>query len=205
MRDLAFSLVKFPVEVSWVVTSFTVVVPTFRRTLLPPSLLHGVTTHNTSSRKFLTYVKLQARAIRYIMSEDTHLNLTLLLTLRLTSKIYESVSKSFRTESITIYTLTTINTRWEAIQRIMAAKLTILTHNIAIKLHLVAESLPFAVLATGGQSGNFWIYPHIVTCRTPGSTVKTVDTDSHVIRKTNWILHRWFSMCWVSDQNRTKN
>jgi hypothetical protein len=34
---------------------------------------------------------------------------------------------------------TTINTRWEATQRVMAAKLTRLTHKIAIKLHLVAE------------------------------------------------------------------
>jgi hypothetical protein len=36
--------------------------------------------------------------------------------------------------------ITTINTRWEAIQRVMAAKLTRLTHKIVIQLHLVAES-----------------------------------------------------------------
>jgi hypothetical protein len=47
----------------------------------------------------------------------------------------EGVSKSFRTESIT-----TINTLWEATQRFMAAKLTRLTHKIAIQLHLLAES-----------------------------------------------------------------
>jgi hypothetical protein len=70
----------------------------------------------------------------------------------------EGVSKSFRTESITKYTLTIINTREERTQRIMETKLTRLTHKIAIQLHLVAESLPFAVLAPGGQSGNFWIY-----------------------------------------------
>jgi len=40
-------------------------------------------------------------------------------------------------------------------------KITRLTHKIAIELHLVAESLPFAVLAPGGQSGNFWIHHHI--------------------------------------------
>jgi hypothetical protein len=45
-----------------------------------------------------------------------------------------------RTESITKYTLTTINTRWEATQRVMAAELTRLTHNIAIHVRLVAES-----------------------------------------------------------------
>jgi len=39
----------------------------------------------------------------------------------------------------------------------MAAKLTRLTHKIAIQLHLVAER--FAVLAPGDQSGNFWIHP----------------------------------------------
>jgi hypothetical protein len=41
-----------------------------------------------------------------------------------------------------------INTRWEATQRVMAAKLTRLTHKIA-------------VLAPGGQFGNFWIHPRM--------------------------------------------
>jgi hypothetical protein len=36
--------------------------------------------------------------------------------------------------------LTTINTHWGATQRVMAAKLTRLTHKIAIQLHLVSES-----------------------------------------------------------------
>jgi len=53
---------------------------------------------------------------------------------------YEGVSKSFRTESLKKYTLTTTNTRWEATQRVMAARLTRQTHKIAIQLHLVAES-----------------------------------------------------------------
>jgi hypothetical protein len=51
---------------------------------------------------------------------------------------YEGVFKSFRTESIT--KSTTTNTRWEATQRVMAAKLTRLAHKIAIQLHVVAES-----------------------------------------------------------------
>jgi hypothetical protein len=42
--------------------------------------------------------------------------------------MYEGVSKSFRTESIEKYTLTTINTRSEATKRVMAAKLSRLTH-----------------------------------------------------------------------------
>jgi hypothetical protein len=64
----------------------------------------------------------------------------LYLTLNISEKTYEGVFKSFRTESIRKYTLTTINTHWEAIQRVMAAKLTRLTHKIAIQLRLVAES-----------------------------------------------------------------
>jgi len=53
---------------------------------------------------------------------------------------YEGISKSFRTEPIAKYTLTKINTYWEATQRVMAAKLTRLTHEVEIQLHLVAES-----------------------------------------------------------------
>jgi hypothetical protein len=41
---------------------------------------------------------------------------------------------------ITKYTLTTINTRWEITQRVMAVKLTRVTHKRAILVHLVAES-----------------------------------------------------------------
>jgi hypothetical protein len=51
--------------------------------------------------------------------------------------VYQGVSKSFRTESITKYT---IDSRWEATQSVMVAKLTRLTHKIAIQIHLVAES-----------------------------------------------------------------
>jgi hypothetical protein len=40
---------------------------------------------------------------------------------------YEGVTESFRTESITKYTLTFGTTRWEATQRVMAAKLTRMT------------------------------------------------------------------------------
>jgi hypothetical protein len=56
------------------------------------------------------------------------------------SRWYEGVSKSLRTESITKYTLTTINTRWEATKRVIAAKLIRPTHKIVIQLYLVAES-----------------------------------------------------------------
>jgi hypothetical protein len=53
---------------------------------------------------------------------------------------YGDVSRSFRTDSTTKYTLTTINARWEATQRVMAANVTRLAHKIATQLHLVAES-----------------------------------------------------------------
>jgi len=45
----------------------------------------------------------------------------------------------------------------------MAAKLTRLTHKIAIQLHLVADSCTICSFAPGGQSGNFWI--HHITWR----------------------------------------
>jgi hypothetical protein len=53
---------------------------------------------------------------------------------------YEGVPKSFRTESITKYTLTFGVTRREATQRVVVAKLTRLIRKIAIQLHLVADS-----------------------------------------------------------------
>jgi len=53
---------------------------------------------------------------------------------------YEGVSRSYRTESISKYTLTTTNTRWEATQKLKASKLTRLTHKVEIQLHLVTES-----------------------------------------------------------------
>jgi len=40
----------------------------------------------------------------------------------------------------------------------MAGKFTRLTHKTAIQLHLVI-AVPSAVLAPGGQFGNFWIHP----------------------------------------------
>jgi len=56
------------------------------------------------------------------------------------SEVYKGTSKSFWTELITKYTLTTINNCWEATQRVIVANLTRLTHKIVIQLHLVAES-----------------------------------------------------------------
>jgi len=44
----------------------------------------------------------------------------------------------------------------------MAAKVARLTHKIAIQLYLWQIAVPFAVLAPGGQSGNFLIQPRIM-------------------------------------------
>jgi hypothetical protein len=52
---------------------------------------------------------------------------------------------------------TTRSTRWEVTQRVMAAKLIRLAHKTAIQVHLLT-AVPFAVLAPGGHSGNFWIH-----------------------------------------------
>jgi hypothetical protein len=58
----------------------------------------------------------------------------------LTSIIIRGCIQKFPDGVITKYTLTTINTSWEATQRFMVAKVTRLTHKIAIQLQLVAES-----------------------------------------------------------------
>jgi hypothetical protein len=72
----------------------------------------------------------------WIQSTSHHIFLWYILIL--SSHVWD-VSKRFRTESITKGT-TTINTHWEAIQSVMAEKLTRLAHKIAIQLRLAAES-----------------------------------------------------------------
>jgi hypothetical protein len=72
--------------------------------------------------------------------------------------VYEGVSKSFRTESITKYMLTSINTRWEATQRLVAAKLTKLSHKIALQLHLVAKRYTIC----SGRSVKLTTHLHLV-------------------------------------------
>jgi hypothetical protein len=53
---------------------------------------------------------------------------------------YARIIQKFPDWVITKYTLTSINTRWEVTQRVMEAKLTKVTHKIAIQLHLVVQS-----------------------------------------------------------------
>jgi hypothetical protein len=98
-------------------------------------------------------------------------------------KHYEGVSKSFRTESITKYTLTTINTPWEATQRVMVAKLTRLTHKIAIQLHLVAECC------------------NICISRSRRPVRKLSDTPSNIKRKTP-LCYRRLEALFLHPRNR---
>jgi hypothetical protein len=92
------------------------------------------------------------------------------------------LSKSFRTEWITKYTLATINIRWEATQRVMAAKLTRLTHKIAIQLHLLAER------RTIFSSRSRWLVR------------KLLDTPSYSASMPNPSVRKEFvmEMCWGS-------
>jgi hypothetical protein len=70
---------------------------------------------------------------------------------------------------------TTINTSWEATQRVIVAKLTRLTHKIAIKLHLVAESCT------------------ICNSRTRRPVRKLLDTLSYVSNRLNsYGFYFWF-------------
>jgi hypothetical protein len=83
--------------------------------------------------------------------------------------LYDGTSKSFRTESITKWTTTT-NTRWEATQRVMAAKLTRLIHKIEIQVRLVVESCI------------------ICSSRSRRPVRKLLDTSSYLWL---WISHFW--------------
>jgi hypothetical protein len=74
---------------------------------------------------------------------------------------------------ITKYTLTFGITRWKVAQRVMAAKLTRLTHKIAIQLTYWQRAVPFAVLAPVGQFNNFWIHPHVFQLK--GKSAKSLN------------------------------
>jgi hypothetical protein len=88
------------------------------------------------------------------------------------TKAYPKVSELSR---ITKYTLTTINTRWEATQRVMTAKLARLTDKIAIQLQLVAESY--------------------CSSRSRRSVRKLLDTPSYINTHTNKPAQSFFLFC----------
>ena len=54
----------------------------------------------------------------------------------------------------------TLNTHWEATERVMAAKLIRLTQKIKMLLNTVAETTPLALLSPNGKFENFWIHLH---------------------------------------------
>jgi hypothetical protein len=66
----------------------------------------------------------------------------------------------------------------------MAAKLTRLTHKIAIQRTWWRRAVPFAILPPGGQSGNFWMHPRMAVVRqcSPCSLTK------HHAMKVNWCI-----------------
>jgi len=69
--------------------------------------------------------------------------------------------QNFRTETITKYTLTFGVTRWEATQSVTAAKLTRLTHKMAIQLLLVAESCIIFCSRFRRPVQKFWVHSHM--------------------------------------------
>jgi hypothetical protein len=81
--------------------------------------------------------------------------------------LYEDVSKSFRPESVTKYTLIFGSSRYCPLQRVMAAKLTRLIHKIPIQVYLVAESCT------------------ICSCRSRRPVRKLLDTSSCLIQYSN--------------------
>jgi hypothetical protein len=107
---------------------------------------------------------------------------------------HEGVSKSFRTESVTKYTLTTINNRWEATQRVMAAELTRLTHEIAIQLHLEAESC--TICSSRSRRPVRKLSDTLSYSKTP----EHLDSDSFYTNWRKW-LHPWVVFSYLRQLN----
>jgi hypothetical protein len=78
--------------------------------------------------------------------------------LMLTTRMYPKVSGLSHKK----YMLTKINTCWEATERVMAAKLTRLTHKMAMQLHLVAESCTVCSSRSRRPVRKLWIHPRIL-------------------------------------------
>jgi hypothetical protein len=94
---------------------------------------------NTSASRYWTPVLMMIHICqkRLLVTQKRFMFLERLTDVRL---VCDGVSESFRTQSITKYKLTFGITRCCPLQRVMAAKLTRLTHKIAVQLHQVAET-----------------------------------------------------------------
>jgi hypothetical protein len=101
---------------------------------------------------------------------------------------YEGVSESFRTELINMLTFDI--TRRCFIQRVMAAKLTRLSHKIAIQLHLLAENCT------------------ICSSRSRRPVLKLLDTPSYCIfgfchQRVSWLI-RLFTVSTSVQRNKLR-
>jgi len=83
-------------------------------------------------------------------------------------------------------------------QRVMAAKLTRLTHKVAIW----QSAISFAVLAPGGKSGNFWIHNRISQLTNHNNSaisyfmLRTLCSWHSTVKQ---IQNRWNERCWGDD------
>jgi hypothetical protein len=104
---------------------------------------------------------------------------------------HEGVSKSFRTESIAKYMPTFGITRTVATQSVMAAKLTRLTHKIAIQLHLVAESSTICSSRSRRPVRKLLVTPSHIPLKSVIQRALTGKNHWHICRVVFWILSRW--------------
>jgi hypothetical protein len=93
--------------------------------------------------------------------------------------------------------ITTTNTRWEATQRVMAAKLTRLTHKIVIQQHLVAESCTICSSRSRRPTSSYLIYLWDTTCMplNRGATrpMMGAGVPQYSSYTTGWTTGVWFS------------
>jgi hypothetical protein len=107
----------------------------------------------------------------------------------------EGISKSFRTESITKYTLTFGITRCCHLQSVMATKLTRPIHKIAIRLHPMAESCTICSSHCRRPVRKLLVTPTYKECKRLFSSLR-----GHCLRKLGYIFE---NSCVV--KNKWKN
>jgi hypothetical protein len=101
-----------------------------------PIRLHGVVFSWAQGQLYLTFHPPYLKAVSAIRNPTTHNAVVTGTRIKITIKLLMQVYYIRCIRKIPDWVdneITTINTRWEATQRVMAAKLTRLTHKIAIK------------------------------------------------------------------------